>query len=78
MMKNKHMALILTLLLGGGLVSGNAGQIAAQTVSERTERDFAKAVEAFDNGMYERAMTLFDDIVFRTGSVKAEGYSVLC
>ncbi|MCI6318467.1 MAG: tetratricopeptide repeat protein [Rikenellaceae bacterium] len=78
MMKNKHMALMLTLLLGGGLVSGNAGQIAAQTVSERTERDFAKAVEAFDNGMYERAMTLFDDIVFHTGSVKAEGYSVLC
>ena len=78
MMKNKHMALMLTLLLGGGLVSGNVGQIAAQTVSERTERDFAKAVEAFDNGMYERAMTLFDDIVFRTGSVKAEGYSVLC
>ena len=50
MLKNKHMALILTLLLGGGLVSGNAGQIAAQTVSDRTERDFAKAVEAFDTG----------------------------
>ena len=32
MLKNKHMALMLTLLLGGGLVSGNAGQIAAQTV----------------------------------------------
>ncbi|MGN0190695.1 MAG: tetratricopeptide repeat protein [Candidatus Cryptobacteroides sp.] len=78
MVKNIYVTAVLTLLMTSGAISANCYLADAQTVAGREDRDFAKAMEAFDKGMYERAMTLFDDIVFRTGSVKAEGYSVLC
>ena len=79
MMKNRYMTTLLLLLALGGRAEGYPTGAMAQTVSVQVaDRDFEKALEAFERGMYERAMTLFDDVVLRTGSVKAEGYSVLC
>ena len=78
MVKNSYLTLFLALLIPGAVVLQPSVPVSAQTSAEGTDRDFSKAMEAFDRGMYERAMTLFNDIVFRTGSVKAEGYSVLC
>ena len=78
MVKNSYLTLFLALLIPGAVVLQPSVPVSAQTFAEGTDRDFSKAMEAFDRGMYERAMTLFNDIVFRTGSVKAEGYSVLC
>lgn len=79
MMKNRYMTTLLLLLALGGRAEGYPTGAMAQTVSVQVaDRDFEKALEAFERGMYERAMILFDDVVLRTGSVKAEGYSVLC
>ena len=79
MKKNRYITLLSALIALGCVAAVNSSGAFAQTVSgQSADRNFDKAMDAYGRGMYERAMTLFDEVVFRTGSVKAEGYSVLC
>lgn len=81
MQKKGHVAVIMFLIVLGGMPASSfaTGRPAeASDTRYDSDRQFRMAMEAFENGMYGRAMQIFDDIVCRTGSVKAEGYSVLC
>jgi hypothetical protein len=69
-MKVKRIVTLLAaiLLLGGGAFA-----------LPRAERDdFRRARELYENGMFERAAALFNDIHDRSGDVLARGWSVLC
>ncbi len=49
--------------------------LVAQNLSTGT---YLEAVGLYDNGMFERAESLFDEIGSGTGDVMAKGYAVLC
>ena len=69
-MKVKRIVTLLAavLLLGGGAFA-----------APRAERDdFRRARVLYENGMFERAAALFNDIHDRSGDVLARGWSVLC
>ena len=45
---------------------------------DRTATEFRRAEELYNHGMFERAGTLFSEIVSQTGDVLAKGYETLC
>ncbi len=68
-MKNKLIAVLLSAAL--------LWPVAALS-QNRTPESFRQAVELYENGMFERAGTLFGEIHSATGDIFARGYEILC
>ncbi len=67
---------IKTLFLTASLLLCTASPAA---FADDGKKDFAQAVNLYENGMYERARSIFDQIDLRSGGdVLAKGWSVLC
>lgn len=64
--------LIASALAFLALCAGNSFALAPR------DDDFSKAMELYENGMFERAGTLFGNVYARTGDVDAKGYETLC
>ena len=69
-MKNRITAVLLS-----AMVFCSGFSLLAQ---DRTAESYRRALELYNNGMFERAGTLFGEISSSTGDIMAEGYRTLC